>query len=77
MSVSKDKIVEVGVLGSEESEENEIAEEAMVRGRSAMGIDWQVKSLKWPSWGDFSRTLVGRLESPHESESSYRLSKQR
>jgi hypothetical protein len=36
MSVSKDKRVEVGVLGSEESEENEITEEAMVRGPSAM-----------------------------------------
>jgi hypothetical protein len=36
MSRSKEKIVDVGVLGSEESEENEITEGAMVRGRCAM-----------------------------------------
>ena len=36
ISVSKDRRVEVGVLGSEESEDDEITEEAMVRGRSAM-----------------------------------------
>ena len=36
MSVSRDKMVEVGVLGNEESEENEITEEVMVRSRSAM-----------------------------------------
>jgi hypothetical protein len=36
MSVSKDKIEEVGVLGSEETVVNEITEDAMVRGRSAI-----------------------------------------
>jgi len=36
MSVSKERRVEVGVLESEESVENEIAGEAIVRGRSAM-----------------------------------------
>jgi hypothetical protein len=36
MSVSKERSVEVGVLGSEESVENETTEEAMARGRDAM-----------------------------------------
>jgi len=36
MSKSKEKIVDVGVSGSEESEENEITEGAIVRGRRAM-----------------------------------------
>jgi len=36
MSESKERRVEVGVLGSEESVENEIAGEAIVGGRSAM-----------------------------------------
>jgi hypothetical protein len=36
MSVSKERIVEVGVLGSEESVESELTEGAIVRGRSAM-----------------------------------------
>jgi hypothetical protein len=36
MSVSKERRVEVGVLGSEKSVENEISEEAMARGRSAV-----------------------------------------
>lgn len=36
MSKSRDRIVDVGVLGREESEENEMTEGAMVRGRCAM-----------------------------------------
>jgi hypothetical protein len=36
MSVSEDKRVEVGVLESEESEENEITEEIMARNSSVM-----------------------------------------
>jgi hypothetical protein len=36
MSESKERIVDVGVLGSEESEENEVTEGAMMRGRCAM-----------------------------------------
>jgi hypothetical protein len=36
MSESKERRVEVGVLGREKSVENEIAGRAIVRGRSAM-----------------------------------------
>jgi hypothetical protein len=36
MSVSKERSVEVGVLGSEESVENDKTEGAMARGRDAM-----------------------------------------